>query len=571
MTPRSISSPVRPRSLTYGVVAAALAVVPLTVLGTGTTAVAQPSAFVPADGSHLVTVTYTAVGHQEMFRVPDGVSSLKVRAIGGSGGDAASDIEPGLSKGGLGSVVTGTLTVTPGLMLAVRVGGDGADASGNGAGGFNGGGDGGAANMVGAGGGGATDLRACDTSCTELTTPLLVAGGGGGAGLTQGPDIVAGGNAGQAGEDYSGVRGTVHGGTPGNGVEPGVGGASDDEFDRISSGGTGVDGTGGIGGGRTGPDAVPDTTFAFRGAGGGGGGRYGGGGGGDNRYYGAGGGGGSSLVPDGGTTDLADEGVAGELAITYDLGPVTQLQVNVQDATIPASGRATTTVSAQAKTAGGQPVAGLDVSFVSSDPGQAFGPVTDEGDGTYSATLNGSTTIGSASITATAQGDDNDLLGEAGVTQVAYAAPGLTSTLSSSTAPRAGFYGTPVTVSFACTGSRPVTCPAPVTLRADGRNQKIARTITDDQGVSASTTVTVSIDGTKPTVKVTGAKNGATYAAVRKLTCKASDKLSGVKSCKVTTTRKRTAKGVLVKWVGTAFDKAGNSSVTKGSYTIRKR
>ncbi|MET0930259.1 MAG: hypothetical protein ABWX74_12105, partial [Aeromicrobium sp.] len=121
--------------------------------------------------------------------------------------------------------------------------------------------------------------------------------------------------------------------------------------------------------------------FEYRGGGGGGGGFFGGGGGGDNRYYGAGGGGGSSLVPAGGATDLADPGVAGELAITYDLGPVTQLQVNVQDATIPASDRASTTVSAKAKTDAGQPVAGLDVSFVSSDPGQAFGPVTDERDG----------------------------------------------------------------------------------------------------------------------------------------------------------------------------------------------
>ena len=51
--------------------------------------------------------------------------------------------------------------------------------------------------------------------------------------------------------------------------------------------------------------------------------------------------------------------------------------------------------------AAGPPVAGDHIGFASSDPGEKIGAVTDNKDGTYTATITSSTTIGTATITAT--------------------------------------------------------------------------------------------------------------------------------------------------------------------------
>jgi hypothetical protein len=107
---------------------------------TGVSVSATPTAF--------VTQAFTYTGAQQSFTVPAGVTSVSIDAYGAQGGNS----------GGLGGRATGALSVTPGQVLYVYVGGAGANGSGSGwhAGGFNGGGNGysgGGGDQGGAGGG----------------------------------------------------------------------------------------------------------------------------------------------------------------------------------------------------------------------------------------------------------------------------------------------------------------------------------------------------------------------------------------------------------------------------------
>ncbi len=84
---------------------------------------------------------------------------------------------------------------------------------------------------------------------------------------------------------------------------------------------------------------------------------------------------------------------------------------------IPANGISTSTVTAKVTNARGGPVPRQLVTFSSSDPGEAIGPVTDQG-GTYSAQIRSSTALGSATITATDGSVTPNLKQAATLTQV---------------------------------------------------------------------------------------------------------------------------------------------------------
>lgn len=235
------------------------------------------------------TVTYAAVGAEETFVVPDGLTSVDVVAVGAAGGTHSS------STPGRGAVVSADLPVTAGATYYVNVGTPGSlDEAG-----FNGGGP---LGTGAGGGGGATDLRTSSSTSgpSSLTSRLIVAGGGGGADLS----ASHGGDAGLVGA--SGVSGTGATGAPGAGgtqLIGGVGGVSGGP--DATSGSSGTLGVGGAGG----------TNYG----GGGGGGYYGGGGGGGSTTgVGNGGGGGSSLVPEGGSVVVNSTGRAPQLRISYD-------------------------------------------------------------------------------------------------------------------------------------------------------------------------------------------------------------------------------------------------------------
>jgi hypothetical protein len=252
-------------------------------VGNGSTTLSWGSTS-PAPGDVAKTFSYT--GASQAYRVPDGVSSLDVQAAGGQGG-AATD------RGGYGAKVSATISVVPGQVVAVLVGGHGGPADacgaltcgdpgpGNSIGGFNGGGTNtfaGAGAGRGSGGGGATDIR---VGSWKLSARAIVAAGGGGA--ASNPDGTQAGLG--DGGDASGTVGNP--GVDGNGQFRGGGGGTVTEGGASggSYGGDGLAGQGGQGG------------FS---AGSGGGGWFGGGGGGGDSSGGTPGGGGagsSHVVP----------------------------------------------------------------------------------------------------------------------------------------------------------------------------------------------------------------------------------------------------------------------------------
>lgn len=240
-------------------------------------------------------VTFSFTGAQQTFTVPACVTQLQVQLSGAQGGSHNTNCQ-----GGLGGSASGLLTVSPGQVLNIFVGGQGGS---NGPAGYNGGGIG---DLNGyseaAGGGGASDIR---LGGTTLNDRVVVAGGGGGGGRCD-----CGTHTGGAGGGSTG--GTGLGTNPGFGGTQSVGGAAGADACNSSSSTPGLLGIGGNGG---------SGGCGAGGGGGGGGGYYGGGGGGTggNCNNASGGGGGSSYT--GGVSNPAtSSGVRlgnGVITITY--------------------------------------------------------------------------------------------------------------------------------------------------------------------------------------------------------------------------------------------------------------
>lgn len=242
------------------------------------------------------TLTYSYTGSAQAFTVPSCVTTLTITARGAAGGSAG-------YTGGEGGVVKGVITVTPGQVYNLYVGGQGSVT----AGGFNGGGAGGVSPASsGGGGGGGTDIR---FGGIALTNRIMAAAGGGGSGGSTSynatPGVGGGGSActsplgvggGGAGGCATGSNGGCLGGaatsygTGGGGA--GVGGGAPTAGSSTGTfGGAGTAGIGGDGGSYTG------ATFC-NGGGGGGGGYYGGAGGMSGSGGCNGGGGGGSSYAD---------------------------------------------------------------------------------------------------------------------------------------------------------------------------------------------------------------------------------------------------------------------------------
>jgi hypothetical protein len=278
-----------------------------------------PLGGVSAAGAETVTQTFNYTGGEQTFTVPVGVFSVYAVAVGGSGGG-------GTLFGGVAAQVSGELSVTTGETLYVEVGGNG-----GGSGGFNGGGEGAY------GGGGASDVRTSPLASGLLPDErLIVAGGGGGEGLSGGSCAAgAGGAASEAGKEGScGGEGAYQGGgagTQSSGGNFGYGGCE--------LGSQGQLGTGGAGGGY-------GDYSGYGGSGGGGGGYYGGGGGaGACGYYGGGGGGGgSSLVPAGGSVVLASSGTEPQVQFSYVPGPAPMIK-KLSPKKGPAAGETSVTIA----------------------------------------------------------------------------------------------------------------------------------------------------------------------------------------------------------------------------------
>lgn len=182
---------------------------------------------VAASAASAAPFTFEYTGAAQTWTVPTGVTSATFDIYGAAGYGP----QPPQFRGGKGGRATATLSVTPGQVLEINVGGAGI--AGVNGGGFNGGGGG----FYGGGGGGGTDVR---IGGTALTDRALVAGGGGaGGGCSAGPATVGGDGGGLVGGDgFNGgcqsiyvpgtggtqVAGGSVGGTAGQGGSSGFGG-----------------------------------------------------------------------------------------------------------------------------------------------------------------------------------------------------------------------------------------------------------------------------------------------------------------------------------------------------------
>lgn len=121
-------------------------------------------------------------GTFEAYTVPEGVASISVTAAGAQGGQAGQGTTANTQLPGLGGIIDTVIGVASLATLYVYVGGAGNSGLYTNTGGFNGGGTGSYYSgnnpyTWGGGGGGASDVRTIEG---DLSTRLVVAGGGGG-------------------------------------------------------------------------------------------------------------------------------------------------------------------------------------------------------------------------------------------------------------------------------------------------------------------------------------------------------------------------------------------------------
>jgi Glycine rich protein len=324
------------------------------------------------------TVTCTYTSGSNPISVPVGVSSIRVSAVGGMGGDFTECTAPGVCSpdvaGGFGATVSGDLSASPGSTVYAIVGANGTSGTGPGGSGA---------------GGGASDVR---TSQNNPSTRLLVAAGGGGAGgsglIVFGVDQMPGGSGGPGGA--AGANGTPGAAAPWPSVAAGAGGGATStaggaggpggivtSISNCSPACVGVAGTaGGVGAGGLGGSGgdvgeVGHVSLEGGPGGGGGGGLFGGGGGGGGSPAagGAGGGGGSNLVPLGGTQAVDTTGVPMvQISYTASKDP-TSTAVNCSRARVKRRRGAKCTATVTDTTAGSPPAPTGTVAFFSSGSG----------------------------------------------------------------------------------------------------------------------------------------------------------------------------------------------------------
>jgi hypothetical protein len=135
----------------------------------------------------------------------------------------------------------------------------------------------------------------------------------------------------------------------------------------------------------------------------------------------------------------------------------------------------------------------------------------------------------------------------------------------------AGWNNSDVTVSFACAGGvPPLQCPTAQTVSVEGANQSISGTVTDAAAQTASTSITIKLDKTPPTVSAVVSPapnaNGFIQAVSATVTFTCTDSLSGVAICPspitVTTAGLQTING-------NATDNAGNTGTTSIQFNLQ--
>jgi len=117
--------------------------------------------------------------------------------------------------------------------------------------------------------------------------------------------------------------------------------------------------------------------------------------------------------------------LTGQATLTQSTGVATGVDEKLSPSSIVASGSSTSTATAKVTDAQGRTLTSEQVSFSSTDPGEKIGQVTNNNDGTYSATITSSKTLGTATITATDRTSSANVSGHATLTQTAGPAAGI--------------------------------------------------------------------------------------------------------------------------------------------------
>lgn len=141
---------------------------------------------------------------------------------------------------------------------------------------------------------------------------------------------------------------------------------------------------------------------------------------------------------------------------------------------------------------------------------------------------------------------------------------------------RWGWWSASVTVQFNCTTPSGTTlagdCPAPIVVSTNGIREPSTNTITNSIGERASVTVpTISIDTTRPKLTIKGPRAGATYTrSAPKARCHATDRYSGIASCKLTTKKTKAGDGYHETITAQATNRAGTTRSIRVSFTIKR-
>lgn len=254
--------------------------------------------------------SFSYTGADQIWTVPNGVTSITVTVKGASGGNTNVN-----AFGGAGASVTTTIAVTSGDTLRLVVGGKGGDGVNNsttnvtgpyGGGGY-GGRSGGSTTFSGAAGGGYSGIFKLNT--ISVANALVIAGGGGGAGSWT-TTVCSGGAAGTSGNASDGIGNYSGNHVGGYAATTSSNGAAATPFDAQSvNPAAGTQLAGGHGG--------EVTSATWSGGGGGGAGYYSGGGGAGGGASVGGGAGGTSYILSGTSTSYSTNTGDGSITITY--------------------------------------------------------------------------------------------------------------------------------------------------------------------------------------------------------------------------------------------------------------
>ena len=102
-------------------------------------------------------------------------------------------------------------------------------------------------------------------------------------------------------------------------------------------------------------------------------------------------------------------------------------------------------------------------------------------------------------------------------------------------------------------------------IGVQGRNQVATQTISAADGGAARVKLRINLDTTLPTAAVGGVTKGKVYPTSPKPTCKSSDALSGVFSCRISVAKSGTRRTA----TATVTDKGGNVGKASIAYSVR--